>query len=142
MMETFKVLAVTLLSGTIAQLIKVFTFFVQHKKINLKRFFETGGMPSSHASTSATLTFMIGFWGGFNTPVFASAAFFAFVIMYDAAGLRRAAGKQAAIINKIIDEFKQTHHLREERLMELLGHTPLEVFFGALLGVIIAFIFR
>jgi len=141
-METIKVLAVTLLSGTVAQLIKVLTYFLQHKKVNLKRFFETGGMPSSHASTSATLTFQIAFWAGFNSPIFASTAFFAFVIMYDAAGLRRAAGKQAAVINKIIDEFKQTHHLKEERLMELLGHTPLEVFFGALLGLVIALIFK
>ncbi|MDD3803446.1 MAG: divergent PAP2 family protein [bacterium] len=141
-MNTIKVLGLTLLSGTIAQLIKVFTYYIQHRKFNLKRFFETGGMPSSHASTAATLTFQIAFWAGFNTPVFASAAFFAFVIMYDAAGLRRAAGRQAAVINKIIDEFKQTHHLKEERLMELLGHTPLEVFFGAILGFVIAFIFK
>lgn len=141
-MNTIKVLGLTLLSGTIAQLIKVFTYYIQHRKFNLKRFFETGGMPSSHASTAATLTFRIAFWAGFNTPVFASAAFFAFVIMYDAAGLRRAAGRQAAVINKIIDEFKQTHHLKEERLMELLGHTPLEVFFGAILGFVIAFIFK
>jgi len=141
-METIKILAVTMLSGTIAQLIKVFTYYLQYKSINLKRFFETGGMPSSHAATSTTLTFQLGFWSGFNSPIFTIAAFFSFVIMYDAAGLRRAAGKQAAVINKIIDEFKQTHHLNEERLMEFLGHTPLEVFLGALLGIVIAFLFK
>ncbi|MGE3062410.1 MAG: divergent PAP2 family protein [bacterium] len=141
-METIKILSVTIFSGALAQFIKVFSYFLQYKKINFKKFFETGGMPSSHASTATTLTFMLGFWTGFNSPVFASSAFFAFVIMYDAAGLRRAAGKQAAVINKIVDEFKQTHQLKEERLMELLGHTPIEVFFGALLGLVIAFIFK
>ena len=141
-METIKILAVTMLSGTIAQLTKVFTYYLQYKSINLKRFFETGGMPSSHAAAAATLTFQVGFWSGFNSPIFTTAAFFAFVIMYDASGLRRAAGKQAAVINKIIDEFKQTHHLNEERLMEFLGHTPLEVFLGALLGIVIAFLFK
>ncbi|HAV91692.1 TPA: hypothetical protein DCW38_00705 [candidate division WOR-3 bacterium] len=141
-METVKILALTMLSGTIAQSIKVFTYFLQHKKFNLKRFFETGGMPSSHASTAATLTFSLGFWTGFNSPIFACAAFFAFVITYDAAGLRRAAGKQAAVINKMIEEFKNTHQFKEERLMELLGHTPLEVFLGALLGIVISVLFK
>lgn len=142
MMITIKILLITMLSGSIAQLIKVFTYYLEHRKLNLKRFFETGGMPSSHASTSTTLTVMIGFISGFNSPIFAVATFFSTVIMYDAAGLRRAAGKQAMVINKIIDEYKATHHFPEGRLMELLGHTPIEVFLGSALGIIIAFLFK
>jgi len=141
-MITLKFVVIALASGLIAQIIKVFSYFLQNRKLNLKRMFETGGMPSSHASTSSTITILVGLNAGFNSIIFTTTLFFSLVIMYDAAGLRRAAGKQAAVLNKIIDEFQQTKHLREERLMELLGHTPLEVFFGAILGVLVAFAFN
>lgn len=141
-MLTLKILLLTLLSGFTAQFIKVITYYNQHKKINFKRFFETGGMPSSHASTSATLTTLMGFYGGFNSLYFAIAAFFSSVIMYDAAGLRRSAGKQAQVLNKIIEDFQIEHKFKEKRLMELLGHTPIEVLFGSILGIIIAIIFK
>ncbi len=141
-MLTVKILLLTLLSGFTAQFIKVITYYKQYKKINFKRFFETGGMPSSHASTSATLTTLVGFYGGFNSLYFSIAAFFSSVIMYDAAGLRRSAGKQAQVLNKIIEDFQMEHKFKEKRLMEFLGHTPIEVLFGSLLGIIIAIIFK
>ncbi len=141
-MLTLKILLITLLSGITAQGIKVISYFIEHKKVNFKRFFETGGMPSSHSSTSSTLTTLVGFYGGFNSLYFSIAAFFSFVIMYDAAGLRRAAGKQAMVLNKIVEDFQIEHRFKEKRLMELLGHTPLEVFYGALLGILIAIVFK
>ncbi len=140
-MFAFKIIIVVILSGVIAQAIKIVSYFIEHRKINFKRFFETGGMPSSHASTATTLTTIVGLLEGFNSLIFCIVLFFSMIIMYDAAGIRRAAGRQAAILNKLIEEFIANKHINENQLVELLGHTPLEVFMGAILGVLIAIIF-
>jgi acid phosphatase family membrane protein YuiD len=92
-------------------------------------------MPSSHAASVAALTTSIGLVEGFRTSLFGASLFFSLIVMYDAAGLRRAAGRQAAILNRLIDEHFKHPEEGTQKLMELLGHTPLEVLVGALLGV-------
>lgn len=102
---------------------------------NLRRFFETGGMPSSHAASVAALSTAVGIQEGFGTPIFGATLFFSMIVMYDAAGLRRAAGRHAAILNRLVNEHFQHAEAEAHRLMELLGHTPFEVLVGAMLGV-------
>jgi hypothetical protein len=92
-------------------------------------------MPSSHAASVAALTTSIGISEGFRSGLFGATLFFSLIVMYDAAGLRRAAGRQAAILNRLIDEHFRHPEEDAQKLIELLGHTPLEVLVGALLGV-------
>ena len=98
-------------------------------------------MPSSHTALVVSLATATGIHTGFNSPLFALSVVLASIVMYDAAGVRRAAGKQAKVINKLIVEMEVQHSVRETRLKELLGHTPLEVLAGALLGILIAYAF-
>ncbi|MFB5067707.1 MAG: divergent PAP2 family protein [Candidatus Wallacebacter cryptica] len=122
----------------IAQITKVITFAVKEKRINFRRLVGTGGMPSSHTTFVASLATGIGIKEGVNTSIFALAVVFALVVMYDAAGVRRAAGKQAQVLNRIVDDiYKKDFH--PERLKELLGHTPVEVLVGAGFGIAYAF---
>ena len=109
---------------------------------NLRRFVETGGMPSSHAASVAALSTSVGIQQGFGSVLFGVTMYFSLVVMYDAAGLRRAAGRQAAILNRLIDEHFRHAEEGTHRLMELLGHTPLEVLIGAILGVASAVIWH
>jgi acid phosphatase family membrane protein YuiD len=101
---------------------------------NFRRFVETGGMPSSHAASVAALSTSIALREGLMSPLFGVTLYFSAIVMYDAAGLRRAAGRQAMILNRLIDEHFAHSRKDTQRLMELLGHTPLEVFVGAVLG--------
>lgn len=94
-------------------------------------------MPSSHSAVVMCLTIMIGKSYGFNTPIFALSMIFASVVMYDAAGVRRAAGKQAALLNKIVNTPGLSMLQVQEKLVEVLGHTPTQVFVGALIGIIV-----
>ena len=105
---------------------------------NLRRFVETGGMPSSHAASVAALSTAVGLEEGFRSPLFSATLFFSLIVMYDAAGLRRAAGRQAAVLNRLIDEHFKHPEKGTQKLMELLGHTPLEVLVGALIGTLSA----
>jgi uncharacterized protein len=109
--------------------------YVRTRRWNLRRFVATGGMPSSHAASVAALTTMVGLHEGFSSMLFGVTLFFSLIVMYDAAGLRRAAGRQAAILNRLIDEHFKHPEAGTQRLIELLGHTPFEVFVGAILGV-------
>jgi acid phosphatase family membrane protein YuiD len=102
---------------------------------NLRRFVETGGMPSSHAASVSTLSTMVGLHEGFRSSMFGVTLFFSLIVMYDAAGLRRAAGRHAEVLNRLIDEHFKNPEEGAHKLMELLGHTPFEVLVGALLGV-------
>jgi acid phosphatase family membrane protein YuiD len=125
----------------VAQLLKVILTWFSSKKMDMSRFVGSGGMPSSHSSLVMAVTTAIGIRQGFDSYLFGLALTFAMVVMYDAAGVRRAAGKQAAILNKLVENFgKEKPEVTGERLKELLGHSPLEVFAGAILGVIIGFI--
>ncbi len=123
-----------MISWAIAQGTKIILTFITEKRFDAARIVGTGGMPSSHSALVMALTFSVGKYNGFGSPLFAVALIFTFVVMYDAAGIRRAAGKQAEIINMLIVK----HQLPNmEKLKELLGHTPLEVFVGGILGIIV-----
>lgn len=135
------VLWVALLACAVAQVIKVFVELVQHGKINLQALVTTGGMPSAHSAFVAALAAGVGQAKGWGSPEFALALVFAIIVMYDAAGVRQAAGLQARILNQIMDEFfQEDHHLSQDRLKELLGHTPVQVIVGFALGVAVSWI--
>lgn len=123
-------------SGFLVQLSKVLTFLVREKKINVRRFVETGGMPSSHAASVMSLSTCVGLREGFGSVLFAICLYFSLIVMYDAAGLRRAAGRQATLLNRILNEHIQMPGAPHQQLRELLGHTPFEVLVGAVLGVL------
>lgn len=128
-----------ILSAFIAQLIKVITYICIHRKINFKIFTTTGGMPSSHTAGVIALSVTVGLIEGFDSIAFAISTGFSLIVMQDASGVRRAAGKTAATLNRLVDEFVQKNQDVKpyDVLKELLGHTPLEVFCGMLLGIIV-----
>jgi uncharacterized protein len=126
-----------LLGWTAAQFIKFLTLFVKDRKIDFTAFVSTGGMPSAHSASVCALAAAVGKLSGVQSPVFAVALLFAVIVMFDAQSVRRAAGEQAKILNQIIDELLTHHHLSQQKLAELLGHTRLEVFAGMGLGVVI-----
>lgn len=135
------ILMTALTAWFLAQVLKTITSFWKMKEFNAERLVGSGGMPSSHTSLVVSLASAVAFHDGFDSPLFAVASVLAAIVMYDAAGVRRAAGKQAKVINKLVREMKVEHTVRDTRLKELLGHTPLEVLAGALLGVSIAYLF-
>lgn len=123
------------------QLFKVLYDLITTKKFNFKRIMGAGGMPSSHSAVVVSLTTLIGKGQGVESPIFALSLALAFIVMYDAAGVRRAAGKQARLLNKIIETPGLTGMEVSERLVEVLGHTPIQVFVGALIGLVAGLIF-
>ena len=134
-------LATALIGWFVAQFIKVVTVLIKNKKMDFKRFVGSGGMPSSHASFVTSLTTAIFFIDGYNSTIFSLACVLSLVVMYDAAGVRRAAGQQAKILNRIVEDWKKSSYQdTEKKLKELLGHTPKEVFVGAILGILIGII--
>ncbi|SMB94898.1 hypothetical protein SAMN00017405_0292 [Desulfonispora thiosulfatigenes DSM 11270] len=135
------VLKVILIAWALAQVLKVIIILFTKKRLNLNLLISSGGMPSSHSAFSTSLAVSVGKLMGFESPEFAICFAFAMVVMYDAAGVRRAAGKQAKILNSIIEDFYYDSHFNKDRLKELLGHTPIEVFAGALLGILVAYLF-
>ena len=122
------------------QTFKVVYDLVTTKKFNFKRIMGAGGMPSSHSAVVVSLTTLIGKYEGINTPLFAVSLALAFIVMYDAAGVRRAAGKQARMLNKIIETPGLTTMEVSEKLVEVLGHTPIQVVVGALVGLIVGLV--
>ncbi|MEO0143950.1 MAG: divergent PAP2 family protein [candidate division WOR-3 bacterium] len=134
-----KVLLTAIIGSLSAQLLKLIINYINTKKIDFRILFSTGGMPSSHSASVMSLSMAVGFEEGFRSNLFAVCLFFSFIVMYDAAGIRRAAGKQAEILNKIIEDL-YSGRKADEKLKELLGHTPIEVFVGAIWGIIIALI--
>ncbi|MEB3298834.1 MAG: divergent PAP2 family protein [Candidatus Sericytochromatia bacterium] len=123
-------------AGFLAQSWKFFWALVRHRQLDFRLLVRTGGFPSSHTALVVGLTTMIGLTEGFDAPLFDCAAVFSAIVMYDAAGVRRAAGRQAAVLNRIVAEFQQDLRLSLPKLQELLGHTPIEVLGGAVLGVL------
>jgi len=137
-----KILMTTLSAWLIAQIIKVTFGVIRNKRFDFRWFIGTGGMPSSHAAGASCLATAIGLEYGFNSVYFALATSFAIVVMFDAQGVRRSTGKQARILNKIMDDIYWQGRIQENQLRELIGHTPVEVIGGFLLGVIIALLAR
>ena len=137
-----KIFLTVLCSWIIAQALKVLVGFFIQKKLDFRWFVGTGGMPSSHTAGASCLATAIGLSYGFDSVHFALAASFAIVVMFDAQGVRRATGRQARILNKIMDDIYWQGKIQEGRLREFIGHTPIEVIAGFVLGVVIAFIAR
>ncbi len=135
-----QVLSISVFACFLAQFIKIFTG--KEKKIDFMRLFSSGGMPSSHSSFVTSLATLVGIEKGYGSTEFAIVCVFALIIMYDATGVRRSVGKQAAIINQMLDDLHHKKHIEQKRLKELVGHTPKEVLFGAVLGVITALALR
>lgn len=123
------------------QIFKVIWDLVTTKKFNFKRVLGAGGMPSAHSAVVIALTTMIGRSQGTTSPMFGIALIFSLVVMYDATGVRREAGKQAHLLNEIINTPELSQVQVKEKLVEALGHTPIQVFVGALVGFIIGMIF-
>jgi len=139
-----RILDVVTISWFLAQFYKVINSLIVDKKIVLKRMWGTGGMPSSHSSTVSALAASVGITYGVDSTMFAVVIIFAIIVMHDAAGIRRAAGKQAGVLNKITKSLNQLpgNKLDQENLRELLGHTRIEVLVGAILGIVISFIMK
>jgi acid phosphatase family membrane protein YuiD len=133
---------VTILSWFAAQSLKVFLGVLRTKRFDFRWFIGTGGMPSAHSAGSTALAVVVGQDYGFDSAFFALAAVFAMVTMFDAQGVRRSSGKQAVLLNKILDDIYWKGRIREDRLKELLGHTPVEVFMGSVLGLFLALNFH
>lgn len=133
-----KILIAALTAWTIAQLVKVPLEYIRAKHWNWSLLLRAGGMPSSHSALVAGIAHGTGLYAGFDSPVFALAFAFAMVVIYDATGIRRQAGKHAHIINQIMDDLTSGHPLKEEQLREVLGHTPIEALVGTLLGIAMA----
>lgn len=138
---TNKYIYVSFLLWFSVQCFKVLYELITTKKFNFKRIMGAGGMPSSHTAIVVSLATMIGKDVGVDTPLFALALVMSCVVMYDAAGVRRAAGKQATLLNKIVQTPGLTGLEVQERLVEVLGHTPLQVVVGAILGIVVGLIF-
>lgn len=136
-----KFIYIPVLLWLIIQTEKVIVDLIKNKRFNFKRVFGAGGMPSSHSAIVTSLAVLIGKEYGFDSGIFAISLIFAFIVMYDAAGVRRAAGKQAALLNKIIETPGLKFEQVQEKLVEVLGHTPFQVFVGALLGIMVGLIF-
>jgi len=137
-----KIFMTTLLSWAIAQALKVILGVIREKRFDFRWFTGTGGMPSTHATGVSCLATAVGLEYGFDSIYFAIAVVFTIVVMFDAQGVRRATGKQASILNKIMDDIYWQGKIGENQLRELIGHTPVEVIVGALLGITIAFLAR
>lgn len=133
-----RIFITALLGWLVAQVLKVIIVRIKDKRFDLRRLIGSGGMPSSHAAFVTALTTAIACIDGLASTGFAIAAVLSFVVMYDASGVRRETGRQAEILNDIIENYgKDTPEVMGKRLKELIGHSPFEVFMGALLGVLI-----
>ncbi len=123
------------LAWAIAQVTKVVYTSIRQGRLNLRVLAETGGMPSSHAAIVMGLTTAVGRVDGVRSGTFAIALIFSFVVMYDAQGVRRAVGRQAAVLNRLVEDLVHMRGIQEDRMRELLGHTPVEVLVGGAMGV-------
>jgi acid phosphatase family membrane protein YuiD len=132
-----RVLAASFLAWFIAQGSKLIVDLIRQRKFMISRLTSSGGMPSSHSALVTGLATATGRLEGVNSPLFAITVVLASIVMYDAAGVRRAVSIQARILNQMLDEMYQGHPIAEKRLRELIGHTPIQVFVGGLLGIVV-----
>jgi acid phosphatase family membrane protein YuiD len=135
-----KFLLAPVVAWAIAQAAKVLISSLRQRRLNLRVLADPGGMPSSHSAIVMGLTTAIGKYAGVSSAPFAIALIFSFVVMYDAAGVRRAAGRQAAVLNQLVQDLVHMRGVQEAELRELLGHTPVEVLVGAVLGVAVGLV--
>jgi len=128
-----------LISNVLAQVCKVFIHYLLNRSWKWSLLISTGGLPSSHSATVASLTVAIGIVEGFSSPIFTVSFIFSVIVMYDAAGIRRHAGKQAVVLNRLIKDLQFPSEGGEDRILkELLGHKPVEVLLGAVFGLIVS----
>ena len=132
------VLGACVVAWLVAQFSKPVLHYAHTRRFSLRHLVTAGGMPSSHSAVVVALATRVGFDAGLSSVAFALASVFAAVVMYDAAGVRRAVSIQARILNRMLTEMIEAQHFNEERLRELIGHTPFEVFVGALIGALSA----
>jgi acid phosphatase family membrane protein YuiD len=132
------VLVVSAIAWGLAQLSKLLIYLLREGQLKAAYLTAAGGMPSSHSALVTAMATRVGMDYGLDSGLFGVAAVFAGVVLYDAAGVRRAVSHQARILNRMLDEMIEYQRLDEKRLLELLGHTPFEVFVGLLLGVVTA----
>jgi len=137
---TNKYIYIPILLWFLIQTFKVVYDLVTLKKFDVRRIMGAGGMPSSHSAIAVSLATLIGKYEGVDTAIFALAVIFSFIVMYDAAGVRRAAGKQARLLNKIIETPGMSTLEVQGKLVEVLGHTPIQVFVGGVIGAIVGLI--
>ena len=136
-----RLLWVGVLGWFVAQSLKLILTLIVEKRLDWTRMYGLGGMPSSHTSVVVSVTVAVGIRMGFNSALFAISLALALITITDAMGVRRQAGKQAAVLNRVVQELVENGgDLPEETLKELLGHSPLQVLVGALLGLVIAII--
>lgn len=135
-----RILVAALLGWAVAQISKTVYDCIRYRELKLGRLVSSGGMPSSHSALVTGLATATGRITGIGSPMFAIAAVLAGIVMYDAAGVRRAVSIQARILNQMIDDAFQGKPFAEQRLRELIGHTPVQVLVGALVGVGVALI--
>lgn len=138
--ENYKYIVVPFIVWFGIQIFKVITDLVKTRKFDFKRIMGAGGMPSSHSAVVTSLATLIGKNEGIESSLFGLSVVFAFIVMYDAAGVRRAAGKQAKILNKLVETPGLTGIQVSEKLVEVLGHTPKQVIVGAIVGIVIGLI--
>lgn len=132
------VLTLAVTAWAAAQILKVVVVFIQHRRLDWHLILSGGGMPSSHSSFVCACASAMGMLYGWSSPFFTLAAVLALIVMYDAANVRHAAGEQAKVLNYIMEHWSEMRPaLFGKELKELLGHTPIQVFFGALLGIVI-----
>ena len=136
-----RILISTASAWAIAQTIKIFLGIYREKRFNFRWLFRSGGMPSTHVALSMCLSTSMGLYYGFDSGLFAMAIGFAAITMFDAQGVRRHSGRQAAALNKILDDLYENKGIQEARLKEFLGHTPVEVYAGGFLGIVVALLF-
>ena len=130
------------LAWILAQTVKVILGVIREKRFNFRWLVSTGGMPSTHSAAVTALSTVVGFYYGFGSIVFAITIVFSLVIMFDAAGVRRNVGRQASLLNQIVDDIYEKGAVKEARVRDLLGHTPIEVFIGAAIGILVVIVLR
>jgi acid phosphatase family membrane protein YuiD len=135
-----KVLMISLCAWAVAQVLKVIVVLVQERRLAWNYFVTSGGMPSAHSATVCALATSVAMLDGVGSVYFSIAVVLAIIVMYDAAGVRQSVGQQSAVLNRLVREhsFKASRSDMEKDLREFIGHTPFQVFIGALLGVGIA----